>query len=132
LQVREILELKALELAAEKLEIKMLEKFLAYNAPAEKKVDNSLHNYIIEKSANRYIKDFFNHYGKYYEILFACEDMDSSSVATAAAQHRKILTALINRNYRHAKAALSEHIHTNHDVLNTQPSLIIKLAQNRN
>jgi DNA-binding GntR family transcriptional regulator len=129
LQVREILELKAMELAGDKLEIKTLEKFLADNAAQENKVDNSLHNYIIEKSANRYIKDFFEHYGKYYEILFACEDMDKKSSALAAEQHRKILTALINRDYLQAKVALSDHIHTNHDVLNTKPGLILKLVK---
>ena len=92
-------------------------------------INNSLHNYIIEKSANRYIKDFFEHHGKYYEILFACEDMDRASAITAVKQHRRILKALLVDNYSQAKQALSRHIHFNHVVLTTKPDIILRLAR---
>jgi DNA-binding FadR family transcriptional regulator len=125
------MELKALELARKYLEPGILENMLKENI-AEKdkgklKVDNSLHNYLINQSGNRYIKDFFEHYGKYYEILFMCEDADLPSAAMAVRQHRKIIKALLNRDWRAAKNALSEHIHINH-MINTQPQLIVKLA----
>ncbi len=129
LQIREILELKALELAREHLEPIVLKKILAGNSADSNKADNSIHNYIIEKSGNRYIKDFFEHYGKYYEILFLCEDMDKPSAALAAWQHRNIIKSLLSRNWRQAKNYLSQHIHINHTILNTKPGIIVKLAQ---
>lgn len=133
LQIREVLELKALELARNRLERKILVDLLSGNVEARKntplKINNSLHNYFIEKSANRYIKDFFEHHGKYYEILFACEDMDKISAATAVKQHRSILKALLAGNYTRAKQSLSEHIHFNHVVLTTKPDIILRLAR---
>ncbi len=129
LQVREILELQALKLSRSLLEPEVLKKILAGNVPEENKSDNSLHNYMIEKSGNRYIKDFFEHYGKYYEILFLFEDMDRPSASLAASQHRNIINALLEQNWYQAKYYLSEHIHTNHKVLNTKPEFIRKLAQ---
>jgi DNA-binding GntR family transcriptional regulator len=131
LQVREILELKAMQLAKKKLDVDVLKSMLAKNviSGGKLKIDNSIHSYLIEKSQNRYIKDFFDHYGRYYDILFACEDMDKGSAKTAVRQHRRLLKALINRDWKDAKRALSEHIHTNHVVLNNEPEIIIRLAR---
>lgn len=133
LQVREVLELKALELARNRLEPELLDRMFENSVKGNKYsgngIDNSLHCYLIEKSQNRYIRDFFEHHGKYYEVLFACEDMDRKSAVTAVAQHRKILKALLNKDWRKARKALSEHIHTNHVVLNAKPELILKLAR---
>jgi DNA-binding GntR family transcriptional regulator len=129
LQVREVLELKALELAKEHLDTDILKTMLEKNVIAKTNIhaDNSIHSYLIEQSQNRYIKDFFEHYGKYYEILFMCEDTDLPSRELAARQHRKIIDALINRNWRAARKALIEHIHVNHFVLNNKPELILSL-----
>jgi len=129
LQVREVLELKALELAKQHLDPEILKKMLKQNVIHGKnvKADNSFHNYLITQSANRYIRDFFEHYGKYYEILFMCEDTDLPSKKLAAGQHRKVIKALIARNWKQAKKALTEHIRVNHFVLHNKPELILSL-----
>jgi len=127
--VREVLELKALELAKENLDINTLKKMLDKNLVDGKHVqaDNSVHSYLIKQSGNRYIKDFFEHYGKYYEILFMCEDTDLPSKTLAVRQHRKIINALIARDWAAAKKALTEHIRVNHFVLHNKPQLILTL-----
>ncbi|HBG25988.1 MAG: hypothetical protein A2Y10_13740 [Planctomycetes bacterium GWF2_41_51] len=133
LQVREILELKALDLAKNHLEqdelIKMLEQNKIDDKHKNVTADNSFHNYLIKQSGNRYIKDFFEHYGRYYEILFTCEDTDLKSRILAVKQHRKILKALLKQDWHNAKKYLAQHIHINHSVLNSQPELILKLVR---
>lgn len=133
LQVREILELKALELAKNYLESDVLSKMLSQNIINKKEIiaDNSFHNYLIKQSGNRYIKDFFEHYGRYYEILFVCEDADVKSKILAVKQHRKILKALLRQDWNNAKKFLTEHIRINHDILNHQPDLILKLMRKK-
>jgi DNA-binding GntR family transcriptional regulator len=129
LQVREVLELKALELAEPHLETETLKKMLKKNIIKGRDVraDNSFHSYLIKQSANRYIRDFFEHYGKYYDILFMCEDTDLPSKTLAVRQHRKIIQALIARDWPLAKKALTEHIRVNHFVLHNKPELILTL-----
>ena len=58
-QVREVLEVRALALAWDRLERADIERFLEGNAPGTRKPDNGLHDYWIERSGNRYIRQFF-------------------------------------------------------------------------
>ncbi|MEN6386141.1 MAG: GntR family transcriptional regulator [Phycisphaerales bacterium] len=136
LQVREVLELKALELAKDNLDIAVLKQMFDKNVidkhGQEVRADNSVHSYLIKQSGNRYIKDFFEHYGKYYDILFMCEDTDLPSRKLAAKQHRKILNALIKSDWKQAKIALTEHIRINHFVLHNKPGLILTLMGHGN
>ena len=85
LEVREAMELKALELARSKLtsseakvklrQIKSSNK-IHQNGKVRVIIDNSLHQYLIELAANPYIDDFFQRHGKYYSILFKWEGGD--------------------------------------------------------
>jgi len=122
LQVREILELKALDLAKPHLVREDLEQMLAGNrsnnhdSPA--KLDNRLHEYIIEKSGNHYIRDFFRQYvAAYYRTLFDYAAPEASVVVEMAAQHCHILDALIARAWARARTALAEHIESQERVL---------------
>jgi len=122
LQVREILELKALDLAKPHLVRGELEQMLAGNrsnnhdSPA--KLDNRLHEYIIEKSGNHYIRDFFRQYvAAYYRTLFDYAAPEASVVVEMAAQHCHILDALIARAWTRARTALAEHIRSQECVL---------------
>lgn len=134
LQVREVLELKAMELAKENLDANLLKKMLDKNIIDGNRIqaDNSVHSYLIKQSGNRYIKDFFEHYGKYYDILFMCEDTDLPSKSLAARQHRKIINSLIKKNWQDAKKYLTQHIRINHFVLNNKPELILTLMGMKN
>ncbi|MEW4564448.1 GntR family transcriptional regulator [Bremerella sp. JC770] len=122
LEVRELLELKALDLAKEKLDKQRLEEMFAGNQlPKTKtsppKIDNRLHAYIIEESENIYIQDFFQRHGRYYEILFDWEEMDRAAAIETVHQHHAILQALLDEDWQSAKDALAFHIQNNHPVL---------------
>lgn len=122
LEVRELLELKALELAKPHLVKEDLQKILDGNVipktNADKVlIDNSLHEYIIDKAGNYYIKDFFQRQGRYYDILFDWEDQDRETAIETVRQHRSILNSLIKKDWRSARKALSYHIRDNHPIL---------------
>lgn len=113
-QVREAMELMALELARPNLVKDDLEKMLAdtmlLKSPSGP-VDDSLHKYLIEKSHNRYIQDFSDrcagHYR--YRTLFDFEH-DEVEVAEAVDQHRRILEAILAEDWQAARETLSRHI----------------------
>jgi DNA-binding GntR family transcriptional regulator len=113
-EVREALELRALEEAKPQLQKAMLEQFLAGNRPGGDMqigaLNNNLHSYWIKLSGNRYIIDFFERQGLYYRTLFDYAAPEAHVVDEMAAQHREILEALIDGRWRDAKRALVRHI----------------------
>ena len=113
IDVRETLELKALKLARGCMEPKRLKEFLAANSPDSRgrpKLDNGLHQYWIEKSGNRYLQSFFAKFGIYYNYLFSYSTVATSVIEEKAAEHRKILRALIKEDLDTASKALQHHI----------------------
>ena len=126
LEVREAMELKALELARSKLtsseakvklrQIKSSNK-IHQNGKVRVIIDNSLHQYLIELAANPYIDDFFQRHGKYYSILFKWEGGDKQAGIQAVRQHHAIIDALLKEDWEVAAKELSVHLHTNHPVL---------------
>ncbi len=122
LEVRESLELKALELARDRLEPDRLERILAGNrmprgSTDAPRVDNSLHAYIIECAGNPYIRDFFERHAPYYDLLFEWEDLDREAALETVRQHRSILVALLAGRWSIAQEELVRHIRDNHPVL---------------
>lgn len=122
IEVREALELKALELARPKLDADELQRLLQLNVPAKSAattpvVDESLHEYLIANAGNAYIKDFFERQGRYYKRLFLWEDRDRAVAIETMRQHREILTAMLKKNWSVAKKSLSHHIRDNHPIL---------------
>lgn len=123
IEVREVLELKALELARPKLDAAELQRMLDLNVPPVSVstpliVDESLHEYLISTAENAYITDFCARQGRYYRLLFEWEDHDDAVAIETMCQHHEILTALLNRNWSAARKALSHHILDNHPILN--------------
>ncbi len=121
-EIREVLELKALELAQPRMVPSKIQALLDRNLfPASDadwpQIDNSLHAYILEQAGNPYIKDFFDRQGRYYEILFDWEDQDREAAIETVRQHRQILEAIIRQDWQSAKSALSWHIRWNHPIL---------------
>ena len=119
--LREVLETKALRLAAKHLEEKVLRRFLEGNRPeAGRKVlqiDNSLHHYWIDRSGNRYLQDFFQRTGEYYTCLFDFATLNSSAVSEMASQHCLILEAILANDYSLACKELIHHIQAQKPVL---------------
>ncbi|WP_442511527.1 GntR family transcriptional regulator [Novipirellula sp. SH528] len=122
IDVREVLELKALDLSHKQLcESELLQMLEANTQPssahnAPPRIDESLHSYLIESSQNVYICEFFERQGRYYRLLFEWEDRDRSTALETARQHREILTALLEQNWDKARKDLSHHIRDHHPV----------------
>jgi DNA-binding GntR family transcriptional regulator len=126
IDMRVVMELKALELAWPRLVDEELQAILDGNRlPANPNdwpiSDNSLHAYLIEKSRNPYIADFFNRHGEYYNALFEWENLDRAAQVQEVRQHREILDALLRRDRPAAERALANHIRNNHPVLRANP-----------
>ncbi len=122
IEVRESLELKALDLSLDRLDSVALQRMYDANVfpltdEESPQVDESLHTYLIDLSGNAYIKEFFARQGRYYRLLFQWEDHDRSAAVETVRQHRKILSALMDRNWREARESLSHHILKNHPIL---------------
>jgi DNA-binding GntR family transcriptional regulator len=126
LQVREVMELKALELARKKLTALEAKKKLRHikasnkihqNGEVRVSIDNSLHKFIIGLASNSFIDDFFQRHGKYYSILFEWEGDDKEAGIQAVKQHHRIIEALLKEDWELAAKELSAHLHTNHPVL---------------
>ncbi len=120
--MRVALELMALDLALPRLVDEDLQAILDGNrlpesASERPSVDNSLHAYLIEKSKNPFIVDFFDRHGKYYNSLFHWEGVDRETKIETIEQHREILEALLRRDPAKAKIALENHIRNNHPIL---------------
>lgn len=119
LQVRETLELKALELARTRLRDEDLRAMLAGNAadPDEPRLDNRLHAYLIERSGNPYLGEFFGRHGAYYTTILDYAAPETRHVAEMARQHRAILEALIDRDWPAARRALAHHIRSQQPIV---------------
>jgi DNA-binding GntR family transcriptional regulator len=114
LEIRETLELKALDLARPRLVRTELEEMLSGNRRAARgsrpRLDNRLHSYLIEKSQNRYIQEFFARHGVYYTTLFDHAALGAALVARMARQHRAILRPMLDGRWALARRALARHI----------------------
>jgi DNA-binding GntR family transcriptional regulator len=121
LTVRESLELTALRLARPHLVREDLEDMLRGNVPGdlegEARLDNRLHQYIIEKSGNGYIKDFFDRHGRYFTTLFDYAAPEARLTVAMVRQHRAILRALIARDWPLARLELARHIRAQLPIL---------------
>jgi len=114
LEMREALELKALEKARPKLKKEVLQQFLEGNRSRGDMqmgaLNNNLHSYWIKLSGNRYIIDFFERQALYYTTLFDYAAPEAHVVVEMAGQHCEILEALIEDRWTDARKALMRHI----------------------
>lgn len=122
IEVRVVLELKALDLAKESLDQGVLQKILDGNqVPGTDEeplqIDNSLHEYLIKQSDNYYIISFFDRHGRYFDLLFLWESNDRDAAIQEIQQHQRILSALINEDWTSARKELELHLRSNHPVL---------------
>lgn len=130
LEVRELLELKALELAWPKLQAEPLREMLTLNqspkASKNYRLNNSLHEYWIELCGNPYIQRFFSLEAVYYRTLFDYAAPKASVVKEMATQHCEILQALLAKKRRAAANALAEHIRAQQPIVS---ALIAQLKE---
>jgi DNA-binding GntR family transcriptional regulator len=131
LEVRVLLELKALELArprlvpAELLRIRSLNRVRGAAC-----VDAELHPYLIEKSGNRFIADFFRRHGAYYTTLFYTAAAGPAAAAMAR-QHLRIVDALRAGRWERARLALAAHIRAQAPLVRTLMRRLASLPPER-
>jgi DNA-binding GntR family transcriptional regulator len=115
LTVREVLELKALRLARNRLDVGELQRIRAICTNGAKgyldNFDNSVHECIINASGNRYIRQFFQQYvARYYSELFFFAAPETSVVEEMSDEHLSLIDALLERRWANAEKILSAHI----------------------
>lgn len=114
LDIREMLELKALDLARDKFSENELRQLLKANRPGHGKdrslLDFDLHDYWIERCDNRYIREFFARYSAFYNALFNYAVIDEEVKREMAREHCEIIERLLERDWKGARQALSHHI----------------------
>jgi DNA-binding GntR family transcriptional regulator len=127
LEIREIMELKALNLAKGNIDLEKIEHFLAKNQLDGKNqlIDDDLHDYFIECAGNAYIKGFFDKQGLYWAALFNYAAPETASVTTMANEHCDILSAVLHNDWGSARKALSQHVRSQEPIIST---LIDKIA----
>ena len=117
LDVREALEVAALDLARPHLDPQDLRAMLEGNAPSTNDLDNRLHKYLIEKAGNTYIREFFERNGVYYSLLFDFAAPEAAVVKEMAKQHIEILDHLLGKRWGAARQALAKHIQAQRPVV---------------
>lgn len=116
-QVREALELLALDLAFTRIDPAMITRFEQGNAASATGTDNDLHRYLIDLAQNPYLTDFFARHGTYFELVFRWEGQDPQAAAEARQQHLAILAAIRGKNQPAARRALTAHIRGQHPAI---------------
>jgi DNA-binding GntR family transcriptional regulator len=118
-QVREAMELLALDLAKSSFTREELIRLRDANIrdPQEPFADESLHQELIDRSGNGYIREFFSRQGAYFRMLAKWESQDRASRLEAAQQHWDILDAMARGKWALAKTRLSFHIRENYPIL---------------
>lgn len=115
LAIREVLELMALDLARKKI---LRADILRILDSEHHGLNNSVHRYIIQKSGNRYISEFFKQYvARYYTKLFYYAAPETSVVNEMTRQHQYILESLLDERWGDARSELSTHIQAQKRVL---------------
>jgi DNA-binding GntR family transcriptional regulator len=116
LEVRELLELKALDLAFARLPRPELEALLEENRGGSR-VDARLHSLLVERAGNPFIADFFRRHGAYFSTLFHYAARDAAVARLMAADHRRLLRAVLDGRRRDARLVLQAHIRAQAPVL---------------
>ena len=115
LDVREVMELKALDLARSRINKEEVKAILEREMHG---LNNAVHRYIIETSDNRYIRDFFDRYvARYFTKLFYYAAPETEVVDEMTEQHKAILEALLRDDQSNAAGILSTHIRAQKTVL---------------
>lgn len=133
LAVRGALEGEALELARPRLVRADLRRMLGENRRRHGRwqFDTELHGYLLEKSGNRFIQDFFTRHGAYYTTLFHFAALGASVVERMAHHHRGILRAMLAGRWGEAKRLLLLHTRAQRPALRTMMKRLARLPVER-
>jgi DNA-binding GntR family transcriptional regulator len=128
LSIREMMELKALELSMPRLDSDELLELQNKNLPSarsgQSKLDDGLHQYWIDRCDNRYIQDFFARYGVFYNTLFNSAAVEEPVKCVMAQEHRDIIDHMLEGDLRGAQKHLKKHIRDQQDNVSRMISLL--------
>lgn len=126
LELRELLEVKALHLARKLLKPSELQLLLNANVtdddPQLVSLNNELHNYWITRCDNRYIQEFFERHGAFHTAIFEYVSLEENVKNEMALEHQDILKHLIEKNWKAAEDALVKHIRDQKQNILNHPS----------
>ena len=112
IEARVALELTSFDLAREKFDRSHIDLLYSKNSPEGdcERLDDSLHRYWIDLAQNRYITDFIERSGRFYDTLYHSANIDDQLTGQLASQHREILGAIRRGHWNVAKTAISEDL----------------------
>ncbi len=114
LEVREILEVKALELARPYLVeadlINLLEGNTGNQTTSLAEIDNNLHDYWVNRCDNLYIQEFFKRNNAFFAAIFDYAALGEAVKTEMACEHREILENLLAKDWEQAEKSLIKHI----------------------
>jgi len=121
-KVRKVLEVEAMKeawpnLVDEDLQAILDCNILPDNDEEEAMIDDGIHEYLIEKSGNEYIRDFLERHMRFFTVIFEWEGSDRQAAIDTVHQHRRLLEALLKRDRREAQKALLDHLDYDHAFL---------------
>ena len=126
LELRELLEVKALHLSRKHLQTSELQSLLNSNVtddnPKLVSLNNELHNYWISRCDNRYIQEFFERHGDFHTAIFEYVSLEENVKNEMASEHQDILKHLIDKNWKEAEKALIKHIRDQKQNILKHPS----------
>lgn len=116
LQVREAMELLALEIAWSRIERAQVMALL--EGEQHHALDNTTHRYFIERSGNRYITAFFTQFvTRFYTKLLYYAAPEAEVVDEMTAEHVAFLQAILDGDLARARIVLSQHLRGQKTVL---------------
>lgn len=122
LEAREALEVEALALAYPRLDRAELARLRFLNLRPRRRdrvADNRLHRHWIDRSGNRFIRDFFDRHSPIFMAVLERAAITAAMAREMAGQHVEILDALLAGKPRKASAALAAHIRDQEAVFAT-------------
>lgn len=121
-QVRKVLELETLRLAWPKLVDADLQKMRDENVlprtdDEEPAINDEIHNYLIEKAGNEYIRDFMDRHMRFFRVLFTWEGHNRQAAIETVQGLWVLLDAMLRRDKAAAQKALTKHLEFDHALL---------------
>ena len=126
LDSRVALELMAFDLARDRFDLDRIDALYQANRPKSRNrkahLDDSLHSYWIGLAANRYVTDFFERSGRFFDTLYHSAEISEQLTSRLVRQHRAILGAIRDQEWDTAKTALIKDLRSLKPILEESAS----------
>jgi DNA-binding GntR family transcriptional regulator len=121
LDTRVALELMAFDLARDQFDLAYIDTLYKANRPKgrnqDAQLDDRLHRYWIKLANNRYVAEFFDRSGRFFDTLYHSAQIGEPLTSRLVRQHRAILGAIRNGDWDAARTALTKDIRSLKPIL---------------